>query len=83
VRTSSCAGSNGATARVLSETHTSGFAARPKPPPESPPAENSKDWCKDVGQENVPLGRHHDKMAWRAAVNADSSLTLVAQPGID
>jgi hypothetical protein len=35
VRTSSCAGSNGATARVLSEMHTSGFAAGPKPPPES------------------------------------------------
>src|SRR5262249_7939557 len=35
VRTSWCAGSNVATARVLSEPHTSGFAARPKPPPES------------------------------------------------
>ena len=31
----SCAGLNGATARVLSEPHTSGFAARPKPPPET------------------------------------------------
>jgi hypothetical protein len=31
----SCAGLNGATARVLSEPHTSGFAARPKPPPEA------------------------------------------------
>jgi hypothetical protein len=41
VRTSSFADSNGATAKVLSETHTSDFAARPKPPPESPPAENS------------------------------------------
>jgi len=32
-RTSSCAGSNDAMARMPSEPHTSRFAARPKPPP--------------------------------------------------
>ena len=37
MRISSFAGSNGDTARVLSELHTSGFAVRPKPPPESGP----------------------------------------------
>ena len=37
MRTSWCAGSNGAMVRVLSEPHTSGFAARLKPPPESGP----------------------------------------------
>jgi hypothetical protein len=83
VRTSSFAGSNGATAKVLSETHTSGFAARPKPPPESPPAENSKRLVQGCRAGKVSLGRHRDTMAWRAAVNAESSLPPVAQPGID
>jgi hypothetical protein len=70
VRTSSCAGSNGATARVLSEPHTSGFAARPKPPPESGVFRvlTPRREFKEINAGTL-LGRYRDTMAWRAAVH--------------
>ena len=51
----SCAGLNGATARGLSEPHTSGFAARPKPPPE-----RAAQWC--TKRRSLGLGRNGERV---------------------
>src|SRR5262245_52590997 len=71
VRTSSCAGLNDATARVPSEPHTSGFAARLKPPP---------DWgrisaasiSKRHGQRGLPQ-HHYDRDGHYYGPNAQAT----------